>query len=149
MAIPSKNADLYRRIKFYGFGFALGLVIVMSIKGKGCRMQMPGSAKLDELGSQPLVYAADSLCNIEESEIKEMIGFIDHKKNDFTSGKGKVNFDKSDVRKETHQYPTYTIEGSTAKGKNLRLVIADCDTITKVMTAVDLANAKDSCVCSQ
>ncbi|CAN5523671.1 hypothetical protein BH10BAC1_BH10BAC1_16390 [soil metagenome] len=143
MAIPSKNADLFRRLKFYGFGFGLGLMAVSVIyKGKAC--QMPASAKLEELGWQKLEYSQHATCRMEcrhitEAEIRELVG------KDETLGSGKVNYDKSGVHDKP--YPTYAIEGTTSTGKNLRIIIADCDTISKVVTTIDLKNDVDSCEC--
>lgn len=143
MAIPGKNSDLIRRIKFYGFGFALGLLIVSVVyKGKGC--QMPGSSKMEELGWQKIEYSKHGACRMEcrhitEAEIRELLG------TGATIGKGKVNYGKSDVHDKP--YPTYAVEGVTASGKNLCIVIADCDTISKVVTAIDLKNDVDSCEC--
>src|SRR3989344_2690186 len=108
MAIPGKNSDLFRRLKFYGFGFALGLLAVSFIyKGKGC--QMPASAKLEELGWQKLEYSKHGACRMEcrhitEAEIKELVGVGQ------TLGKGKVNYDKREVHEKP--YPTYAIEGT-------------------------------------
>ncbi|MFL5762556.1 MAG: hypothetical protein ACJ77K_01360 [Bacteroidia bacterium] len=136
MAIPSKNADLIRRLKFYGFGFCIGLLAVSMIyKGRGC--QMPGSAKLSELGWQKLEFCDDS-CKIKRSEIIEVLGTGQ------TVGKGKVNYDFSDVHNKP--FPVYAIEGLTAAGKNLRIMITDRDTISKVIKVIDLSS-KDSCIC--
>ncbi len=143
MAIPGKNSDLIRRFKFYGFGFAVGLLAVSVIyKGRGC--QLPSSAKLEELGWQKLEYSKHAACRMEcrhisEAEIIELLG----KKE--IHGKGKVNYDKSDVH--DMPWPTYAIEGITTTGKNLRIVIADCDTISKVVTTIDLKMENDSCEC--
>lgn len=144
MAIPSKNADLYRRIKFYGFGLVLGIVLVGIVlnKNKGC--QLPSSAKLEELGWQKLEYTKHAICcmncrHITEAEIKELVGVGQ------TSGKGKVNYDKSNVHDKP--YPSYSIEGTTATGKSLRIIITDVDTISKIITAIDLKNDIDSCEC--
>ena len=137
MAIPGKNSDLYRRLRFYGFGFLLGLLAVSFIyKGKGCKM--PGSVKLEELGSQNLVYTQHGECrmkcrNISENEIKQVLK------------SGKVNYDKSEVHGEP--CPTYAVEGITVDGKELRIVLADCDTISKVVTAIDLKMEHDNCDC--
>jgi hypothetical protein len=145
MAIPGKNADLYRRIKFYGFGLVLGFILVGTVltKNKGC--QMPSSAKLEELGWQKLEYSKHGACRMEcrqitEADIRELVG-----KGELT-GKGKVNYSKSNVRDKP--YPTYAIEGFTASGKNLRIVIADCDSVSKVVTAIDLKMENDSCDCN-
>jgi hypothetical protein len=137
MGIPGKNSDLIRRFKLYGFGFVLGMLVVsMVYKGKGC--QLPSSSKLEELSWQKLEYTKHGECrmkcrNITEAEIKQLLKH------------GKVNFDKSGVHDKP--YPTYAIEGSTTEGQSLRIIIADCDTISKVVTAIDLKMEHDSCDC--
>ncbi len=137
MAIPGKNADLYRRLRLYGFGFVLGLLVVSFIyKGKGC--QLPNSAKMEELAFQKMEYTDHALCrmkcrNITEAEIKQVLK------------SGKVNYDKSHVHDKP--YPSYTIEGPTGDGKTLRLVIADVDTISRLVTTIDLKMETDSCDC--
>lgn len=143
MAIPGKHSDLIRRLKLYGFGLLLGILIVTFVyKGKGC--QLPGSAKLEELGWQKLEYSKHGACRMEcrhitESEIRELLGTGE------SPGKGKINYDKSEVHDKP--CPSYAIEGITSMGKNLRIVIADCDTISRVVTAIDLKMEKDSCDC--
>lgn len=137
MAIPGKNAELIRRFKLYGFGFLLGLLVVSFIyKGKGC--QLPASAKLEELSYQKLEYTKHGSCRmvcrgITEEEIKVVLK------------SGKINYDKSDV----HDKPcgTYAVEGTTQDGQQVRIVIADCDTISKVVTAIDLRIDQDTCSC--
>lgn len=137
MEIKGKNADLYRRLKLYAFGFLLGMLTVSVVyKGKGC--QLPNSAKMEELTWQKLEYSKHAECrmkcrHITEAEIKQV----------FKSGK--VNYDKSAVHDKP--YPTYAIEGPTGDGKKLRIIIADVDTISRVVTAIDLRNEVDSCDC--
>src|SRR6476646_9063821 len=118
MTIPSKNADLYRRLRFYGFGFLLGLLVVAILfRGRSCKT--PASAKLEELSHQSLVLTEHGECRmkcrgITEAEIKEVLNT------------GKINYDKSKV----HDSPcgTYAVEGKTTGGQSLRIIIADCDT---------------------
>ena len=137
MAIERKNAELIRRFKLYGFGVLLGLLVVSFIyKGKGC--QLPGSAKLEELSYQKLEYTKHGSCRmqcrgISEEEIKSLLK------------EGKINYDKSEV----HDKPcgTYAVEGKTKDGQQVRIIIADCDTISKVVTAIDLNVEHDSCDC--
>ncbi len=137
MAIEGKNADLIRRFKLYGFGFLLGILIVSFVyKGKGC--QMPGSAKLEELSYQKLEYTKHGACRMQcrgitEEEIKEALKT------------GKINYDKSNVRDKP--CGTYAVEGATKDGQQIRIIIADCDTISKVVTAIDLGVEHDSCDC--
>ena len=146
MAIPGKNADLYRRIKFYGFGLVLGFILVGSVltKNKGC--QTPTSAKLDEISSKTLVYCKDSSCSITQAEIVELVG-VWKTGTEQTVGKGKVDFDNSDPRAEHHPHPTYEVKGTIASGKNLRVEIAIIDSIAKVIKVIDLKTPNDSCVC--
>ena len=148
MEILKKNSDLFRRLKLYGFGVLLGSLIVSVVyKGKGC--QLPSAAKMEELGWQKLEYTKQTICkmnctNINESEILELLG------TGKSAGKGKVNYDKSEVHNKP--YPKYTIEGISSTGKNISFVIADCDTISKVISAIELNNKRnniqnDSCDC--
>jgi hypothetical protein len=137
MAIEGKNADLIRRFKLYGFGFLLGILIVTFVyKGKGC--QLPGSAKLEELSYQKLEYTQHGACRMEcrgitEEEIKGVLKT------------GKVNYDKSEVREKP--CGKYAVEGTTKDGQHIRIIIADCDSISKVVTAIDLNMEKDTCDC--
>ncbi len=137
MAIEGKNSDLYRRFRLYGFGFLIGMLMVsMLYKGKGC--QMPNSAKLEELSYQHIEYTKKADCimkcrNITDAEIKQVMK------------SGKVNYTLSDVHHKP--YPTYTIEGPTGTKRNLRIVIDDVDSISKVLTTTDLLFEKDNCNC--
>ena len=138
MTIPGKNADLYRRLRLYGFGFLLGILVVsMVYKGRGC--QLPGSAKLEELSFQKLEYTKHGACRMQcrgitEQEIKQVLQA------------GKINYDKSNVRDKP--CGTYAVEGNTADGQHVRIVIADCDTISNVVTAIDLSLENDTCMCN-
>jgi hypothetical protein len=138
MAIEGKNADLFRRLKLYGFGFLLGILVVSFVyKGRGC--QMPGSAKLEELSYQKLEYTKHGACRMQcrgitEGEIKEVLKT------------GKVNYDKSDVRDKP--CGKYAVEGTTKDGQQIRIIIADCDSISKVVTAIDLKMENDTCNCN-
>ncbi len=137
MAIKGKNSDLIRRFKFYGFGFLLGILLVSILfKGRGCKM--PGSVKLDELAAQKLELTDHAECRMEcrsitLEEIKAVLK------------SGKINYDKSNVHEKP--YGTYAVEGNSADGQQLRIVIADCDTISRLVTAIDLRQENDTCKC--
>ena len=49
---------------------------------------------------------------------------------------GEINYAKSDV--EDKPCPTYALQGYTNDGQHLRVIFAQCDTKTKVVTAYDL-----------
>lgn len=137
MALEKKNSDLIRRFKFYGFGLLLGILAVSVInKGEGCKM--PGSIKLEELARQKLEYTKHGECRMEcrgidETEIKQVLKI------------GKINYDKSEV----HASPCgkYAVEGVTPDGQSVRIIIADCDSISRLVTAIDLNLETDTCQC--
>lgn len=137
MAIQGKNADLYRRFKFYGFGFLLGILLcTILFRGRSCKM--PASAKMEELAFQKLELTQHGECrmkcrNITYDEIKDVLKT------------GKINYDKSNVHEKP--YGTYAVEGKTTDGQNVRIIIADCDSISRVVTAIDLKMENDTCDC--
>jgi hypothetical protein len=137
MKIQGKHADLIRRLKLYGFGFLLGILVVSFVyKGKGC--QTPGTSKKEELTWQKLEYSTQAECfmkcrNITKTELNQVLK------------SGKVNFDESKVREKP--YGIYAIEGATATNKKIRILIADCDTISKVVNAIDLNHEVNNCDC--
>lgn len=51
---------------------------------------------------------------------------------------GKVNYRKSNVN--ATPCPTYAVEGTTSDNQRLRIVFAQCDYKTKVVTCIDLDN---------
>lgn len=49
---------------------------------------------------------------------------------------GRINYNKSNV--QAKPCPEYALEGETADGQRVRIVFAQCDFKTKVVTAIDL-----------
>lgn len=136
MSLPGKNSDLFRRLRFYGFGFMMGILIVIYVyKGKGC--QLPGSRKLSELAYQKLELTKHGECRmkcggITEADIKEILKT------------GKINYDKSDVQDTRHG--TYAIEGLASNKQILGIVVADIDTISSLLE-INMAIERDTCDC--
>ena len=58
---------------------------------------------------------------------------------------GKVNWQKSD--KNDSPCPSYALEGQTDDGQTVRIIFADCNNATKVVTAIDLNN-EYNCACN-
>jgi hypothetical protein len=130
--------NIYHRLKFYGFGLLIGILLVSVLfKGRsGCRT--PNSLKIEELRKQHLEYTDHGKCRmtcrgISEKDIK------------FILEKGSVNFSKSDPRDKP--CPSYAVEGTTPNERELRIICADCDSITRIVTAIDLKLEKDTCDC--
>ena len=131
--------DFLRRLRFYVLGFLIGTFAVSILfKGRGgCKL--PGTMKRDELSSQKTEYTQHAQCRmvcrkITEEEIKMVLM------------NGSINYTKSNAQDKP--CATYAVEGYTADGQNIRIVVADCDTVSRIVTAIDLKSEKDSCECN-
>ena len=51
---------------------------------------------------------------------------------------GKINYNKSNVNAKP--CPEYALEGTTSDDQRVRIVFAQCDEKTKVVTTIDLGN---------
>lgn len=100
---------------------------------------MPATLKLEELNSQQIVYTSHAQCRMKCRSISvENIKTI--------LEKGKINYSKSNVKDSP--CPTFAVEGLSGDGKGLRIVLADCDTISKVVTVINLGSEPDTCSCN-
>ena len=84
-----------------------------------------------------LEYTAHAKCrmkcrNISQAEVEEIMK------------DGKINYSKSDVKDKP--CPTYALEGFTSDNQRVRIVFAQCDLKTKVVTSIDL-NTDWDCHC--
>lgn len=84
-----------------------------------------------------LLYTKHALCrmncrHISEEEINEIMD------------KGIINFNKS--HKGDKPCPTFAMQGLTASGENIRVIFAQCEGETKVITCYNLAE-EFSCNC--
>lgn len=89
------------------------------------------------LTDQKLVYTKHAKCrmdcrNIDTSEVLYILQ------------NGKTNWQKSN--ENDSPCPSYALEGNTEDGQHVRIVFADCDDATKVITTIDLENEYD-CYC--
>lgn len=92
----------------------------------------------ERLNRGKLIFTKHGECrmkcrNISEAEVRAIM-------ND-----GDINYSKSQVHDKP--CPSYAIEGETADGQEVRIVYAYCDSITKVITAIDLKAEVYNCVC--
>ncbi len=58
---------------------------------------------------------------------------------------GKINYRKSDLNDQP--CPAYALEGYTKDNQRVRIVFAQCDNVTKVVTCIDLDNEYE-CDCN-
>ena len=82
-------------------------------------------------------YTAHGRCRmqcrkISQAEVKEIMQ------------RGKINYNKSDVKAKP--CPEYALEGTTSDNQRVRIVFAQCDTKSKVVTVIDL-NKEWACDC--
>jgi hypothetical protein len=82
-------------------------------------------------------YTAHGRCRmqcrkISQAEVKEIMQ------------QGKINYNKSDVKAKP--CPEYALEGTTSDNQRVRIVFAQCETKSKVVTVIDL-NKEWACDC--
>jgi hypothetical protein len=84
-----------------------------------------------------LIYTKHARCRMDCRQIsKEDINEI--------MKKGIINFSKSD--RSDRPCPTYALQGTTSDGESLRVIFAQCNTETRVITAYNLKQDFD-CYC--
>lgn len=116
--------NFIKRLKFYGFGFGLGLLIVFSMFGtRSC--VSPNEQKMQELVFQNFKLSDKANCKLKCIMKNEMLLKIELRHFE-------VNYDLSNVHKEP--CGEYYIQPKKEFGDkyNYKLIINDCDTISKV-----------------
>ena len=126
-----------RRIKLYIIGVSLGCVMVYGLFHNRMPSWLPETIILEELREWPIQFTKHAKCRMACRGISaEEIAII--------LKEGNVNFSKSKVRDKP--CPSYAIEGDTEDGQYVRIVFAKCDSVTRVVTAIDLG-VKHDCDC--
>lgn len=111
------------RLKFYGFGFVIGLIILMVIMSKkGCRSV--NHMKVDELISQYTEWSPKAKC--KRTALGLDVDTVYFK----TMSKYRVNYAKSDVHKEP--CGIYRLEPLNPDSAKFEITICDCDTTSKI-----------------
>lgn len=92
---------------------------------------------LDALQDKKLIYTKHAKCRMDCRTISksEVLAILED---------GKINHRKSE--KTGSQCPTYAVEGFTKDKQEVRIIFADCDDVTKVVTTIDLGRKYD-CYC--
>lgn len=116
--------NFLKRLKFYGFGFGLGLLIVFTMFGtRSC--VTPNEQKMQELVFQDFKLSEKASCKLKCIMKNEMLLKIELRHFE-------VNYDLSSVHKKP--CGEYYIEPKKefAGQYNYKLIIYDCDTISKI-----------------
>lgn len=116
--------NFLKRLKFYGFGFGLGLLIVFSMFGtRSC--VSPNEQKMQELVFQNFKLSDKANCKLKCIMKNEMLLKIELRHFE-------VNYDLSNVHKEPCGEYYIQPKKEFADQYNYKLIINDCDTISKV-----------------
>jgi hypothetical protein len=78
---------------------------------------------------KPLYYTKHAQCRmdcrqISEAEVKQIVK------------EGEINYNKSDLQDKP--CPSYSVEGITDNGQQVRIVVGDCKTRASIVTVIDL-----------
>lgn len=126
-----------KRLRFYGFGFALGLMVVYGIFGtRSCTT--PNELKMQELVFQYMQLSDKAKCKLRYLKKNEFLLKVELRHFE-------VNYDVSRI----HEKPCgeYFVEPKKEHRSeyNYKLVMLDCDTITRV-NDISITTA-NTCTC--
>lgn len=128
--------NFLKRLKFYGFGFSLGLLIVFSMFGtRSC--VSPNEQKMQELVFQNFKLSQKATCKLKCILKNELLLKIELRHFE-------INYDLSNVHKEPCGDYYIQPKKEYANKYNYKLIINDCDTISKID---DISVATTSCNC--
>jgi hypothetical protein len=132
-----KPVNFTRRLKFYGFGFAIGLMIVYAIFGtRSC--VTPNEMKMQELVFQDFDLSDRARCKLRCLKKNEALLKIELRHFE-------VNYDLSSVHKEP--CGEYFIQPKQDHRNEYRykILMLDCDTITRI-NDIQITSGQD-CTC--
>ena len=128
--------NFWKRLRFYGIGFGMGLLIVYAMLGnRSC-------VSTNEMKMQELVYQQFELTDLAKCKLTCMRKNVELLKIEMRHFE--VNYDLSDVHKKP--FGTYYIQPK-AEFKSqypFTFVINDCDTISKIY---DFTTSANTCSC--
>ena len=122
--VPLQPMTFWRRLRFYGFGFLLGCLIIYAMFGtRSC--VSPNEQKMQELVFQDFKLSEKAQCKL--NCLKKNVMLLKIELRHF-----EVNYDLSSVRqKPCGEYYVQPKKDFTAQ-YNYKLIIYDCDTISKI-----------------
>ena len=109
--------------------YSLYIVLVLLLIFLITRWQEPQKKEIFDRTPDELVYTKHALCRmncrqITRAEIEEIME------------DGIINLNKS--KRRDRPCPTYALQGETSDGDKIRVIFAQCDDVTKVVTCYDL-----------
>ena len=123
-----------QRLKFYLVGFSIGLLVLLSILNKrGCK-------GVNTLKVEELVYQKWEISNAMRCKLA-CVGFANDSLFLLDLKTCKVNYSESDVHAEP--CGKYVVESSSKSAHGYTLLVADCDSTSKLLDVV----TKKTCSC--
>jgi len=130
--------DFWKRLKFYGIGFGMGLMIVYAIFGtRSCTT--PNEMKMQELLFQHWEVSERALCKLKCMMKNAALLKIELRHFE-------VNYDLSSPRKKPCGEYFVTPKKDFIGQYGYKLVIYDCDTITRI-NDISITSSTVSCNC--
>ena len=124
------------RLRLYGFGFLIGLLILSIIlKGKKC--SSPHELKMEELKLQHMVFSEKAKCQLNCLGLSEQTFKTE-------LNKCKVNYDLTDI--QARPCGKYFVEAIKKQDLKFTVLFEDCDTLSKVVE-VNLLDKQQACDC--
>src|ERR1051326_2270659 len=132
------RSALYRRLRLYGFGVLLGVILsyFLLFRGRDLGFWTPGNRVLEKLRLSEIVYTENAECklqclNVSKGEIRKLFDSTE-----------KVDLDSSNVHGKC---PIYIIRG---KGDNdLKVTVSTCDSTANILE-IKRTTVKDTCHCN-
>lgn len=130
--------NFWKRLRFYGIGFGIGLLIVYALFGnRSCAG--PNELKMRELVFQYFRLSDKAKCKMNCLKMNEQMLKI-HLRH------FEINYDLSEVRKKPCGSYFVQPQKNHVGEYNFNLVMNDCDTITQI-DDINILNATPTCTC--
>lgn len=130
--------NFWKRLRFYGIGFGMGLLIVYAMFGnRSCAS--PNEIKMRELAFQYFRLSDKAKCKMKCLTMNEQVLkiYLRH---------FEINYDLSDVRKVPCGSYFVQPKKDHVNDYNFNLIMNDCDTITQI-DDINILKAMPSCTC--
>ncbi len=124
------------RLKLYGFGFLIG-VLILSIILKGKKCSSPNQLKMEELKLQYMVFSDKAKCQLTCLGLTEQAFKTE-------LNKCRVNYDMTDI--QAKPCGKYFVEGIKKQELKFSVLFEDCDTLSKVIE-LNISNKDQACDC--
>ncbi len=127
-----------QRLKFYGFGLFLGILIVYAMFGtRSCTT--PNEMKMQELAFQHFELSEKARCKLKCMRKNEALLKIELRHFE-------VNYDVSTVRKEPCGEYFIQPKAEQANNYHYKILMLDCDTITRI-NDISITSPSITCQC--